>query len=113
MIGTYKFGIIAEYIVIFMLLLKGYKILQLRYRNYAGEIDIIAHKKKLICFIEVKARMKLDRNYDLVSEKQVMRIRRAASLFLAQHTIYNDHDVRFDLVIVSSRALPQHLKNVW
>jgi len=113
MLGTYKLGILAEYIVVIMLVCKGYKILKLRYRNPAGEIDIIARKKLVICFIEVKARVKLDPNYELVSPKQIHRIRRAAALFIAQNSRYHQHDLRFDLVVLSTNNLPTHIQNAW
>ena len=57
-IKSYWFGIIAEYIAIFFLLMNGYKILKRRYKTFAGEVDIIARKSKAIISVEVKARRK-------------------------------------------------------
>lgn len=36
---------------------KGYKILEMNYKNKVGEIDFIAKDKNYIVFVEVKARM--------------------------------------------------------
>lgn len=112
-IGTYKFGIIAEYCAIILLLVKMYKILKIRYRNYSGEIDIIAKKGNMLVFVEVKARMRLDQNYTPVSDHQIRRIRNAATLFIAQNPKYHNCDVRFDLIIIAGNALPKHMRNAW
>lgn len=112
MLSTYKFGIIAEYVAILLLKIGMYKILKLRYRNYAGEIDIIAMKNNVVVFIEVKARMKLDLGYELVHPKQIDRIKNAASLFLAQHPKLQSKDARFDLMVISANSWPRHLKNI-
>lgn len=34
----------------------GYKILSADYKTYVGEIDLVAQKKKTVCFVEVKTR---------------------------------------------------------
>ena len=39
---------------------KGYRILAKRFRTPYGEIDLVAKKRNLIAFIEVKARASLD-----------------------------------------------------
>ena len=49
-------GLFSEYLAAFSLMLRGYRILAMRYRAKAGEIDIIARKGDLVSFIEVKAR---------------------------------------------------------
>jgi putative endonuclease len=113
MLSTYKFGIIAEYLAIILLKIKMYKIIAIRYRNHAGEIDIIALKSNVIIFVEVKARKTLNLDYDPVQYKQIKRLQNAASLFLAHHTKFQDKEVRFDLIIISGNNIPKHLKNVW
>lgn len=111
MLSTYKFGIIAEYLAVLLLKLKMYRIIAIRYRNYAGEIDIIAIRKNVIVFIEVKARSN-DTDYELVQQKQIRRIQNAASLFLAQHPKYQNKDVRFDLIVITGASWPKHLQNI-
>jgi putative endonuclease len=112
MLSTYKFGIIAEYLAVLLLKIKMYRIVAMRYRNHAGEIDIIAVKNNVIVFIEVKARTN-DNGYELVHQKQIKRIRNAASLFLAQHSKYQSKEVRFDLMVVVDTLWPRHLENMW
>jgi hypothetical protein len=48
--------IVSEYLAAAILMLKGYRIVALRYRTRLGEIDIIARKGDLAVFVEVKAR---------------------------------------------------------
>ncbi|MEL6287622.1 MAG: YraN family protein [Pseudomonadota bacterium] len=50
----------AEWLAAGSLMLRGYRILALRYRTRVGEIDIIARRGRRIAFIEVKARAALD-----------------------------------------------------
>ena len=50
---TYQKGKFAEFWVALILQFKGYKILKKRYRNYFGEIDIIAKKSNIIIAVEV------------------------------------------------------------
>ncbi len=111
MISTYKFGIIAEYLAVLLLKLKMYRIISIRYRNHFGEVDIIALKHNLIIFIEVKARAK-DVGYEFVQQKQIKRIKNAASLFLANYPKYQNKDVRFDLIIIAGISFPKHLQDI-
>lgn len=108
----YRFGLVAEYLVLILYKLKFYRIVNHRMRNYAGEIDLIAIRGKNIVFIEVKARTSnLDDRF--VSLKQQNRIKRAAELFLAINSKYNGYNIRFDLVIVRPYKLPNIIMNAW
>jgi len=112
LISKYRLGILSEYLVIMWLRLKFYKILARRYKTRLGEVDIIAKKDGAFIFIEVKARRNLDLKYEIISPKQIERIKRAAIAYLATHNA-NNKDVRFDLIIVSKLVRMQHLKNIW
>jgi len=109
-----KFGRISEYIAILYLMFKGYSILKLRFKHYTGEIDIIVKKGNTVIFIEVKSRKKLDYNYDIVSQRQIFRIKKAASFYLQQNIHYNSScDIRFDLIVISGFWHIEHIKHVW
>ncbi len=109
---NYYFGIIAEYIVAIFYILKFYSILERRYKNHFGEIDIICVRGKTVVFIEVKARSS---NIDdvLCNLKQQKRIRNAAIIFLQKNHQYKDYDIRFDLAVIRPYKLPQIIKNAW
>jgi putative endonuclease len=114
MITTYKFGLLSEQLAVLFLRLKAYKILCRRYKHHTGEIDIIAKKKDTLVFIEVKSRKKIDTNYELVSKKQINRIKRTALLYMASNKRYNSNvDIRFDLIIISNLIFIDHIKNAW
>ncbi len=118
-IKSYWFGIIAEYIAILFLLMKGYKILKRRYKTFAGEVDIIARKSKAIISVEVKARRKkmVENGFlidEALGENQKKRIKRATMNFMARNfKKYHDHSTRFDLIIISPYRMPLHLVGFW
>lgn len=106
----YKFGILAERIAIILLLLKGYKILKHRYRNFLGEIDIIAEKSKTIIFIEVKARKNFSQIADVLSNNQINRIKNSAQFFINQNQHFQKYNFRYDLIAFNKVYLPKHFK---
>lgn len=112
-IKSYKFGIVAEYIVILYLTFKFYKIIHSRYRSKAGEIDIIAQKGRLIIFIEVKARKNKRGIFEVLSKSQQQRIIRSSELFMAQNRKFTGYDMRFDLIVITPGLFIKHIKNAW
>ncbi|MGV1916283.1 YraN family protein [uncultured Agrobacterium sp.] len=103
-----KRGHAAEYWAALYLMLKGYRILALRYRTPLGEIDLIARRKDVIAFIEVKAR-KLEKGaVDAVGASSQRRIRAAADLWLSRRRDSHRLSLRFDIVAVLPRRLPVH-----
>lgn len=108
---TYKFGILAEKIAILFLQLKGYKILQSRFKTRAGEVDIIAKKSNIIIFIEVKARKGNYLIEEVLRKSQISRIRRAAEIFISKKPKYHNSNLRFDFIEVGKFFIPKHHKN--
>ena len=74
--NSFKLGIFAEYIILFLYKICFYRILHRRYKTYVGEVDLIVVKGKTLVFIEVKAR-KYDLYDGIVSSQQIDRIRKA------------------------------------
>lgn len=54
-VAAFQTGISAESRAAAYLMAKGYRILAKRYRTPHGEIDIVARRRNLIAFVEVKA----------------------------------------------------------
>jgi putative endonuclease len=108
-VAAFNTGLSAESRAAAMLLAKGYRILARRFRTPHGEIDIIARKRGLIAFVEVKARASLDEAAYAVTPRQQRRIVDAASAWLAAHPEYSELDMRFDVMLIAPRHLPRHL----
>lgn len=103
----------AEYIAALALLLKGYRIVSLRYRTPVGEIDIVARKGDLIAFVEVKARKDLAAGVDAVSYPAQRRIAAAGELFISRQRDSARLSWRHDIVVVSPWRLPVHLEDAF
>ncbi|NRA73431.1 MAG: YraN family protein [Rickettsiales bacterium] len=112
-ISTYKLGVFSEYLAVLILRLKKYIILHQRYRNYLGEIDIIARKANLIIFVEVKTIKERNKNFPIVSNKQINRIKKSSMLYLSQNNYYNHCNIRFDLITVHNLICVRHYKNIF
>ncbi len=54
-VAAFHTGISAESRAAAFLMAKGYRILAKRFRTPHGEIDIVARRRNLIAFVEVKA----------------------------------------------------------
>jgi len=101
-------GSAAEYIAAIFLMLKGYRILAMRYKTKLGEIDIIARKGDLAVFVEVKARSDEMGAIDAVSYASQKRIRAASDLWLARQRDYARLSQRYDIVAILPGKLPRH-----
>lgn len=103
----------AETIACLLLRAKGYRVLARRFRCPAGEIDVIARRGRLVCFVEVKARADREDALRAVTPKARQRIERAASTWLGRLGPFGAApDVRYDLVTVAG-GWPRHLKAAW
>jgi putative endonuclease len=91
------------------LMAKGHRILAKRFRTPYGEIDIVARRRNLLVFVEVKARASLDEAAYAVTPRQQQRIIDAAQAWLMAHPEHADFELRFDAVLIAPRRLPRHL----
>src|SRR3954463_10039166 len=108
--GAFKFGISAGRRAAAYLIAKGYRILARRWRSPAGEIDIVARRRGLLIFVEVKARERFDDAAEAVIVRQQRRIIAAAEIWLAAHADVGETDIRFDVVLVAPGRLPRHIE---
>jgi putative endonuclease len=110
--NSFKLGIIAEYIVLVLYLVRFYRILFRRYKTGLGEIDLIVVKGKTLVFIEVKAR-KCGLHEGIVSNQQIRRIKNTAELFLSKNSKYQKYNIRFDFALITPYKLPVIIQNCW
>jgi putative endonuclease len=108
-VAAFQTGLSAESRAAALLIAKGYRILARRFRTPYGEIDIVARKRSLIAFVEVKARASLDEAAYAVTPRQQARITNAAQAWLMTHPEHGEFDLRFDVVLIAPRHLPRHL----
>jgi len=108
-VAAFQTGISAETRAAAYLMATGYRILARRFKTPYGEIDLIAKRRKLVAFVEVKARARLDDAAYAVTPRQQGRIIAAAEAWLAAHPEHSDHELRFDAILIAPRRLPLHL----
>ncbi len=108
-VAAFRTGLSAEGRAAAYLMAKGYRILARRFRTPYGEIDIVARRRSLLAFVEVKARASLDEAAYAVTLRQRQRIIEAAQAWLMAHPEHADFDLRFDAMLIAPRRLPRHL----
>ena len=74
-----------------------------------GEIDIIACRRRLLIFVEVKARASFDDAAWSVTDRQRTRIAAAAEAWLSHQGYHPFRDMRFDAVLVAPGRIPRHI----
>src|SRR6201996_6942467 len=108
-VAAFQTGLSAESRAAAFLMAKGYRILARRFRTPHGELDLVAKRRNLIAFVEVKARATLDEAAYAVTPRQQARIINAAQAWLAAHPDHAEFELRFDAILIAPRRLPRHL----
>ena len=110
---AYRKGIWAERLAALSLMLNGYGIVARRYKTPVGEIDLVARKKDLILFVEVKARVTETIALESVTRTAQQRIEAAANWWISQQDDAGNLNWRFDVIAVVPKKWPIHFKDVW
>src|SRR5215467_14093598 len=108
-VAAFQTGLSAESRAAALLMAKGYRVLAKRFRTPHGEIDLVAKRRNLVAFVEVKARATLDDAAFAVTPRQQVRIINAAQAWLVAHPEYAQFELRFDAILIAPRRLPRHL----
>ena len=108
-VAAFRTGLSAESRAAAFLIAKGYRILAKRFRTPYGEIDLVARRRNLIAFVEVKARASLDEAAYALTPRQKARIIDAAQAWLMAHPEHAELDLRFDAMLIAPRHLPRHV----
>jgi len=106
---AFRLGLSAESRAAAYLIAKGYRIVARRWRSPVGEVDIVARRRTVLVFVEVKARASLDEAAEAVIPRQRQRIIAAAEAWLASHPQDLNSDIRFDAVLVAPGKIPRHI----
>lgn len=114
---AWRYGRRAEWLCLWFLRLKGYRILATNLRLTGGEIDIVARKGRVVAFIEVKARQDIGAAADAVRPRQQQRVATAAAEYLAAQPALASLDGRFDALLLAPGRLPfrwpVHIRDAW
>lgn len=106
---AFRLGLSAESRAAGYLIAKGFRIVARRWKSPVGEIDIVARRRQLLVFVEVKARERLDDAAWSVTPRQRARIIAAAEAWLAQFPDERIRDIRFDAMLVAPGRIPRHI----
>lgn len=112
---AHKRGILAENIAALYLLLKGYRIVCMRYKTPVGEIDILAQKRNGLVAVEVKTRRDVGDALDAVTTRSQKRIEKALLHYVSMNDGFSGRDLRFDVIVLCFKwpFLLRHLDNAW
>ena len=102
----------AEMVARLFLRFKGYRILEIRYRNPFGEIDLITRKRNTLIAVEIKFRKTQNTAAESISKHQQERIIKAFRAYSAKIS-WQPKEYRFDVILITPWSLPHHLKNAW
>lgn len=111
--AAYRRGHYSEWLAALALMIKGYRILERRYRTRLGEIDLIARRGDLVLIVEVKARRSLVDAMEAIARQSERRIEAAADIWLSRQPDYGRFSLRFDMVAVLPWRWPLHVENVF
>lgn len=91
----------GEALVIDHLVKQGYTILARNFSSRMGELDIVAERDDILCFVEVRSRNDtlLGHPAETVTEPKIRKIRRTAEYYLLRHGIRN-RPLRFDVAAI-------------
>ena len=90
-----------------------YKITDVNYSCYFGEIDVIAENRECLAFIEVKTRTEGTGIYsakEAVTQKKLERIHKTAEHYITVNRV--DKNIRFDVAEVYVKKIGDKLKVV-
>ncbi len=110
-----KAGRRAENLACLYLRLKGYRVLERRFKVRQGEVDIIARKGKIIAMIEVKQRTSEKAAETSVSYENQSRLIDAAEIYINQSRNLQgiDFELRYDFLYVIGRWKVRHITNAF
>jgi putative endonuclease len=110
-VEAFQRGLSAESRAALLLIAKAYRILARRWKTPFGEIDIVARRRGVLVFVEVKARASVEEAAE--AERTKSRVMAAAELWLARHPQYANGAIRFDVILVTPGKMPRHIVNAF
>jgi putative endonuclease len=106
-------GRFAEWLCLWHLRLRGWRVVARGWRCPAGEIDIVARRGRILAIIEVKSRSAVGEAAEALSPRQRRRIARATEALLLSRPDLAGLDLRFDVMLLAPRRPPRHWRGAW
>lgn len=108
-----KSGLVAEWLAIAYLTLKGYRVLARRYGGKGGEIDLIARRGTLVIFVEVKARAIMDDAATAITPGKIRLVNRRIRDWCARNPWAAGLTLRADAIFFGRSLWPRHVKSIF
>jgi putative endonuclease len=107
------YGRRGEALAAWYLRLKGYRIIESRYKTPLGEIDLIARRFGTTVFVEVKSRKSRHLEGEALLSIRTDRIVRAADYYISRHPSLVATPLRYDVIFLAPRMWPRHVMNAF
>ena len=91
---------------------KGWQILDRRVKTAAGEIDLIARRRGVIAFVEVKWRRRRADLDHAIDEHRLSRVAAAVEAVAHRYAL-DGEDIRIDVILLAPGSFPRHIANAW
>ncbi|OYY88866.1 MAG: hypothetical protein B7Y45_13975 [Sphingomonas sp. 28-66-16] len=102
----------GERLAAWYLRLKGWRILDMRVRTPAGEVDLVAKRGPLIAFVEVKVRASAAELDHAIDARRLARVAAAAEILMPVYATAGE-DVRIDVILIAPGTRPRHIEHAW
>lgn len=102
----------GEALAVWSLRLTGWRVLARRARTPRGEVDIVALRGRVICFVEVKWRARAAERESAIDSYRLRRVAAAAEALAARYAKPGD-DLRLDVLLLAPGRWPRRIVNAW
>jgi putative endonuclease len=102
----------GETLAALYLWLTGWRVLGRRVRTARGEVDLVARRGRVLCFVEVKWRRNARQLGLAIDDYRLRRVADAAALLVARYQRPGD-DVRIDVILIAAGRWPHRIVNAW
>lgn len=102
----------GEALAVWYLRLTGWRVVARRAKTPRGEVDIVARRGRVLCFVEVKWRADAEAREAAVDAYRLRRVAAAAEALAGRFGKSGD-DLRIDVLLLAPRRWPRRIVNAW